>query len=276
MKNIGTESLPDKYIYINTCGCQTLEGTEGHLKTHSWFTYHILYITEGTGYVTIDGKRVQVSAGNLVFYLPGQYREYDLYRNTRSRSYYVFFDGDACEDILRGLKLDGCTIFNIGINLSLSKLLDELINEFGSKNEHYEYMCHSHLLAILTSIARSISEPPRERSELRKRINDVCRYIYENCDKINSISELAQICHLSESRFSHLFSEIMGASPKNYLLRVRIETAKEMLANTDLSIGQISEAIGLHDQNYFSRIFKRFTNISPTEYRKRFLKSQVS
>ena len=256
-----------KHLLLENCGCQTLGLGGGNLKMHSWFTYHILYITEGVGNVTIDGKRTDLPAGSLLFYLPGQYREYDLYRNLRSKSYYVFFSGDACEEMVRELKLDGRNVYNVGLDMQLIKLFDNLTAEYSGKNEHYEYMCQSCILGILASIARNISEEPRVPSELRKRINDVCRYMYENCEKIESISSLAQICHLSESRFSHLFSDVMGTSPKNYLIRIRIEKAKELLADTEHSIGRISELVGLHDQNYFSRIFKRFMGISPTQYR---------
>lgn len=267
MKMSSSVSEINKHLFVDNCGCQVLGPGRGNLKMHGWFTYHILYITEGAGNATIDGKRIELPAGSLVFYLPGEYREYDLYRNSRSKSYYVFFSGDACEEIVRELKLGGRNVYDVGPDMQLIKLFEGLGNEYSQKNEHYEFMCQSYLLAILTSIARNISEEPRQPSELRRRINEVCRYMYENCEKIETISSLAQICHLSESRFSHLFSEITGTSPKNYLVRVRIEKAKEMLMNTDLSVGRISEAVGLHDQNYFSRVFKRFTNMSPTEYR---------
>jgi AraC-like DNA-binding protein len=49
--------------------------------------------------------------------------------------------------------------------------------------------------------------------------------------------------------------------------------AKELLANTDLPVSQISAAVGFNDQNYFSRAFKRFTDMSPMEYRRIFTES---
>ena len=267
MKFVATKNETGKPMLVNNCGCQVLGLGGGNLKMYSWFTYHILYITEGMGNVTIDNKRIDLPAGSLVFYLPGQYREYDLYRNSRSKSYYIFFEGDACEEIVRELKLDARNVYNVGPDMQLTSLFDNLVSEYSAKNDHYEYMCQSYLLGILTSIARSASDEPRVPTEYRQRINDVCRYMYENCERIESISSLAQICHLSESRFSHLFSSVMGTSPKNYLIRIRIEKAKELLANTENSIGRVSELVGLHDQNYFSRIFKRLTGISPTQYR---------
>ena len=273
MNTINQESSLNKDLYIDKCGCQIMEGKNGKLNHYNWSDYHILYITEGTGYVKLDGKRVEMTPGSVVIFQPWQYREYDLFRNKISKSYYMHFNGEACEKLIRELKLDTGNIFHIGISLTLTKLLDDLISEFNAKKEHYEYMCYGYAMAILTLISRKLSDTPREYSATRKQISEVCRYIYENCEKITSIGELAQICHLSESRFSHLFSEMMGMSPKNYLLRIRIESSKELLTKTDMSIGEISLAVGLRDQNYFSRLFKRFTNISPSEYRRGFIES---
>ena len=84
-----------------------------------------------------------------------------------------------------------------------------------------------------------------------------------------TVKELAASCHLSESRFSHLFKEIMGKSPMSYLLDLRLNKAKELLEDTELSVLAISEALGFSNQFYFSRQFKKHTTLSPTEYRRK-------
>ena len=92
--------------------------------------------------------------------------------------------------------------------------------------------------------------------------------MHSNLSENLSVNDYAKMFNLSESRFSHQFTEIIGISPKHYLLILRIETAKELLINSELSILQISESVGIFDQNYFSKIFRKYTNHSPTEYRK--------
>lgn len=57
-------------------------------------------------------------------------------------------------------------------------------------------------------------------------------------------------------------------SPKKYILHKRIERAKELLCVTDAGIFEISNSVGYEDQFYFCRIFKKMTNLSPSEYRK--------
>ena len=93
----------------------------------------------------------------------------------------------------------------------------------------------------------------------------------ENDIKDNfTVADYAAEIHLSVDRFSHLFTEIIGVTPKQYLITTRIEAAKELLINSDLTVLQISEAVGTSNQNYFSRIFKKHTGLSPSEYRKQF------
>ena len=264
-----SDSQQKRSLYVDSCGCQLLDAS-GKMNTYSWADYHILYVVEGTGYANINGEQIKMSAGSILIFHPWQFRSYGLHRDKNSRSYYLHFNGEICEEIMKSLGLDGGNHFNVGISLTLTRLLDDLINEFRLKNEHYGYMCHSYLLAILTLISRKCSDAPRSSSEAKKRINEICRYIYENCGSIESVSELAHLTHLSESRFSHLFSKTVGVSPQSYLLRAKIDVSKELLANTDLSVGQVAATVGFKDQNYFSRAFKRFAGSSPTEYRQHF------
>ena len=106
-----------------------------------------------------------------------------------------------------------------------------------------------------------------ERTAARTQIQEICKHIYASARQNKSIADYAKICNLSESRFSHLFHEITGTSPKQYILNAKIEIAKELLKNTELSVAQVGEQIGFSDQNYFSRIFKKNVFLSPSAYR---------
>lgn len=260
-------------LYVDSCGYQILNESGGKMNTYSWSDYHILYVVEGSGYITLDGNRFKLASGSAVIFRPWDHRDYGFHRTCESKFYYIHFNGSACSELVENLELDCGRLLDIGISISLIKLLDDLINEFRLKNEHYEYMCQSYILSILTLISRKLYDAPHSSSEAKKRINEICRYIYENCSKIESVSQLANLTHLSESRFSHLFSKTVGVSPQSYLLRAKIDMSKELLANSDQSIGQVAASVGFNDQNYFSRAFKRFTGTSPTEYRRYFTES---
>ena len=84
----------------------------------------------------------------------------------------------------------------------------------------------------------------------------------------HSVSELAQLCNLSESHFRRLFSQIFGCSPSEYRKRKRLLYAKDLLLSGIYSIAEISQMTGFANQNYFARFFKKEMGMSPSEYMK--------
>ena len=66
------------------------------------------------------------------------------------------------------------------------------------------------------------------------------------------------------------FKDSTGESPQSYLQRLRLEAGKALLANSKLRLDQILDRIGYHDDSAFRRLFKRYTSLSPREYRQRF------
>lgn len=83
-----------------------------------------------------------------------------------------------------------------------------------------------------------------------------------------SLDEVVKASGLSKSRFIHLFKDLTGASPWKYILSLKVERAKELLAEEHLSVRDIAETLGFTDQLYFSRLFKKHTGLSPMAFRK--------
>ena len=82
-----------------------------------------------------------------------------------------------------------------------------------------------------------------------------------------SLDDLAALCNLSPFHFLRQFKKTTGISPYQFLSRYRIERAKQMLLNEDLSLNALSYELGYSDQAHFSRAFKQTTGISPSEYK---------
>jgi len=110
---------------------------------------------------------------------------------------------------------------------------------------------------------------PIKISEQRiaKEYNRVKRYIDSNYSKNITLDHLADVAHVNKYYLSHLFSKEFGVSPIKYLTERRIQVSKELLSSTDYSIAQISNSCGFSSQSYFSQSFKKFTDMTPAEYR---------
>jgi len=98
-------------------------------------------------------------------------------------------------------------------------------------------------------------------------IRSAIEYICSNFNTELTLEDVAENVHLNPTYFSTLFKQSTGSSFKEYLNMIRIEESKRLLANTEYSIIDIAIATGFEDQSYFSKVFKKYTGITPKQYR---------
>lgn len=97
--------------------------------------------------------------------------------------------------------------------------------------------------------------------------NRMVRFIGENYRNKISLDDMAEKLHANRSYLSRLYKSRSGVNLFDDILRMRIEKAKEYMESTDRKIYEISEAVGFDDTGYFSRVFKKYTGMSPREYK---------
>jgi len=120
-------------------------------------------------------------------------------------------------------------------------------------------------------IAQSTRNISTKADEKANRIIAKARaFIDRNFQRDLTLEEVSREVHVSPYYFSKLFKEQTGENFINYLTLRRIETAKQLLSDGRLNVKNVCTEIGYNDPNYFSRLFKRFEGITPTEYREQF------
>ena len=102
-----------------------------------------------------------------------------------------------------------------------------------------------------------------------RRISCALEHIENDLSTNHSLNSLASISALSVSQFKVLFVKHTGKTLSQYLLMLRMEKARALLANTDMPINIVSEQTGYTDQSAFTRRFQSYHGISPSEYKKR-------
>lgn len=102
-------------------------------------------------------------------------------------------------------------------------------------------------------------------------IQPVYKYIIENLSQKLTLSRLAQVGGCSEQTLIQRFKRYGGNTPMRYITALRINRAKELLSNTDFSVGQVAELCGFENVYYFSNAFKKETGISPLKFREQSL-----
>ena len=114
----------------------------------------------------------------------------------------------------------------------------------------------------------SIWKSVKAKQKLASSINEIKQYIDANCLKPEfSAYETADRFNLTLPALSKLFKESFGENLIDYTTSMRMETAKQLLMETELSVSEISDKVGYYNLSSFTRRFKQSQGISPTEYR---------
>ena len=95
----------------------------------------------------------------------------------------------------------------------------------------------------------------------------VLEYIQANLDGDLHLQELAEIADLSTFHFAKLFKRSTGCSPHQFVLRRRLERAKELLRNPHISLSEVSLRAGFADQSHLTNVFRRFVGLTPSRFR---------
>lgn len=120
----------------------------------------------------------------------------------------------------------------------------------------------------LTAIPRSTVVAPHKylRGLNRRALAKTCAYIEEHIGESITLQDLAKEACVSRFHFARSFRSSTGYSPMAYLLKLRIERAKEILLGGEHMISAIAAALGFFDQSHFARSFRRLTGFSPREF----------
>ena len=116
-------------------------------------------------------------------------------------------------------------------------------------------------------ISRNIGNAKEKQSE--SVMEKAKEYIRQNYQKDLTLDEVSKVVDISPYYFSKLFKQETGENFIEYLTKVRMKNAEELLKDSDYSIKEICAASGYSDPNYFSRIFKKYEGVTPSEYRER-------
>ncbi|MFI2857715.1 response regulator [Paenibacillus sp. JSM ZJ436] len=101
-------------------------------------------------------------------------------------------------------------------------------------------------------------------------IQYITEYVMENLDKQLTLKEISELVHMNPNYLSGLFKAETGELFSEFILKIRLYKAKELLAQTDMKIYEVAEAVGYQTSRYFNRIFQEHEQKTPNEFRKLF------
>ncbi len=124
------------------------------------------------------------------------------------------------------------------------------------------------LMNILWHELRRTSAPGAIRPPVERRMQLARQHIEDNFTQPLNLATAAARVGLSAAHFCHLFSNQVGTPPREYLIRLRMHRARQLLSDPQLQVHEVSKLVGYDDSFYFSRLFKRRHGLSPNEFRR--------
>ena len=156
----------------------------------------------------------------------------------------------------------------------LTAQIGEIEAELRSRCGGSHFLATAHFMRIFGWLARAYTRIPAGKRRPLDQISRLLGYLEQHYAKPLSVEDLSKIARMSPSGLFRLFRHHVGRSPVDYLIRLRIGRAAEMLRRETARISEVSEAAGFADSNYFSRQFHRVMGMSPRTYRHRLLEHE--
>lgn len=231
--------------------------------------YQLLYIAAGQGHFFINGQERVVSAGNIIVYLPGQPQEYVYFKDDKTDVYWVHFTGSDVEKIIDyyNIRLSENIIY-IGTSPDYQWLFGQIIQEMQLCRPRFEELISLLLRNIFILISRNLIKANRADNSLENEVELAMHYFRENYRSEINVEDYALTRGMSASNFYRVFKQISGSTPLQFILKLRLSNAQNLLENSNLSIAEIASAVGYENPLYFSRLFNKHIGVSPSEYRK--------
>ncbi|MDZ8118593.1 helix-turn-helix domain-containing protein [Pontiella sp. NLcol2] len=253
---------------------------------HSHDFCELVIVTKGHAMHMLEGSPFPVTAGD-VFLLQGRQKHY-FYERQNLDLINIMYDPDKIELPEGELRrMPGyCAMFMLEPNYRrqhrfasrlhlkrvplarVERLADEMERECEKDEPGKEVALRAKLLEMMVYLSRAYTSSDTTEAHALLRVGNVIGALENDYSRDWKLDELLNIAHMSRSNLMRVFRKATGQTPIEYLVRLRIQKAMEMLRNTDLTITEIALEVGFNDSNYFTRQFRRILGESPRDFRR--------
>jgi len=260
-KIINDEEFPVQIVmnHILTTGVYFQPHWHEHIELH--------YVMEGHGTISCSQTPYYVEKGSIVIINSNELHE-GISQVEQLDAMVLIFRLDAFSKEVA----DFNAIFQSLIPKDdvLKELLEAIYHEENEKALGYKLAMKGKIYELITYLLRNyVLQNLSDKENMKRiqnltRLNMVLKYIQDNYTEAITIAELAQLIHLSEYRFCHLFKESIGKSPLSYINEVRLKNAHQLLELKEMTISEVAAAVGFQDYNNFGRLFRKFYGYPPS------------
>lgn len=232
--------------------------------TYSGFLFQ--YTIDGEGIWEDETKRSILTPGCAFLTTIPDASRYYLHRESKKPwcFFYLHFGGYVAAQIAEDIQKQYGNVLRF-------QEMPQFVSTFANEHAHIcdgkqykRYEASSFLYRFLTELLGELESSQLSSSHI---VEKGRHWLNQNYTSTCSLSEMCETLHVSLPHFSRQFHSVYGTTPHNYVTKLRLEHAMSLLLNTTLSIQDIALQSGFAEGNYFAKVFRKYTNMTPSDFR---------
>ncbi|MDR9795083.1 AraC family transcriptional regulator [Aeribacillus pallidus] len=244
-------------IYSGTFYCTN----EYLVERNNWNSYLFMHVRKGKMRIKYEDREFIATENTFVFLNCHKPHLYQAEEDTIFD--WIHFSGNASDDYFELLFSNNGCVYSINNNFVINDCMTSILDM--AENDKID---EDAISIMIHKILYELKQLLNHADELHiKSIRSAIVYIENHYQDQINLTDLANCAGLSPFHFSRIFKKHMNCSPYQYLIGYRINNAKKLLHNTNLSIQEIAFACGFNSVSHFITMFKKHTNLSPKKFR---------
>lgn len=234
--------------------------------------YHwdqILFSAAGSGMLEYDEKKIRIGPGEY-FFLPKD-KPHTYYPEGGAWDVrWIAFEGSICEKMLARFGMTAPIVITPDDETEMEKIFDRMILSQDNDILYCDHTCSGLVYDYLIEFHRHM-DPGADSSRSRQMsmLLPVLRFMNDNFRSDISMTQLSEVMGVTPQHFCRVFGSTMNIRPNEFLTRIRLDEAKRLLSEKNMSVSDAAAASGFRDAGYFSTVFRRHEGMSPAEYKKK-------
>ncbi len=234
----------------------------------------IKYILSGSMAINLGTKTIRVKKGDIVIINPFEYHANVLQKGEEVEYHMLCIN---LSHIFKSNLFESTFLLDKQFNMRFSNLIqgdaqakkyvDDLFSSFSQEDPLLSlglFLAFFSTLKNHVDLKADIKQVSRDFAIL----NTAFPFIHAHFEEKLKIQEIAEKCYVSESHFCRVFKKLTNETPVSYINNLKLRKACSLMKNSNMSIKQISAAVGFDDASYFCRFFKKRIGCSPRDYLK--------
>ena len=257
--------------------------TASRVTWHSHKQFELLFVLDGSTVYEFQGcDPIELAGGHFMVVPPGMMHrgEQDLRMPTTLIGIVLAFDARGATRntpftvrelgwLRRHFKANSLTVHPLGQDLR--RIIVQLDKRLSGKKQDNDELSIAemrlHVCSAISGAARQLNAVDSQDSQFV--VNAAIDYMRNHLNEPFSVGKLVNHIGYGRSRLFELFRANTGMTPNDYLRRMRLEAARELLANTSRPVTEIAFKVGFNSSQYFSTVFLQYTGVTPTGFRSR-------